>query len=407
MTESRRSGAWGSVPRNATSDGCEDFESLYREHHSRVRWLLRARGIGEDALEDAVHDVFIAVHRRLPERDSTVSLPIWIARVARNIAFSKRRAHARRLRRAPPESTAVDPTDLHLEFERREALRTLQGFLDELKPSQREVFVFAELLGMSIPEIAEATSVPLNTLYSRLRLARTRFEAVVETRQDRRTELYRAASRERESDKRRRLALLVADLGRATRWARTIVGAAAGVTIGAAIATPLAWSPEPMRPRAIDSETLPSPPPTPVVATPMSPVPQVTEPISDRRTRDASPIRSVRPVEPRPNDVVHGLAADVDRLRQWHVDLRSGHAEAVLAAIAHERARVLEGPLAIDLLRLEHEASCRFGDLERLTQTRSDLSKRGATAPDCMPPSKTTADPILPGRQGRLSSSEH
>jgi RNA polymerase sigma-70 factor (ECF subfamily) len=56
------------------------------------------------------------------------------------------------------------------------------SFLEELPAPQREVFVLAELELESAPDIASALGVPLNTVYSRLRLARARFEAWVQTR---------------------------------------------------------------------------------------------------------------------------------------------------------------------------------------------------------------------------------
>jgi len=42
------------------------------------------------------------------------------------------------------------------------------------------VFVLAELEQMSAPEIAEATGLKLNTVYSRLRLARAEMEKALE-----------------------------------------------------------------------------------------------------------------------------------------------------------------------------------------------------------------------------------
>jgi DNA-directed RNA polymerase specialized sigma24 family protein len=47
--------------------------------------------------------------------------------------------------------------------------------LGEVGPLKREVFVLAELEEMTTPEIAEAVGIPLNTAYSRLRVARQEF----------------------------------------------------------------------------------------------------------------------------------------------------------------------------------------------------------------------------------------
>jgi RNA polymerase sigma-70 factor (ECF subfamily) len=49
------------------------------------------------------------------------------------------------------------------------------GDLDEKK---REVLVLSELEELTAPEIAEALGINLNTVYSRLRLAREEFDRV-------------------------------------------------------------------------------------------------------------------------------------------------------------------------------------------------------------------------------------
>ncbi len=46
--------------------------------------------------------------------------------------------------------------------------------------SRRAVFVMHELDGISMPDIVQALEIPLNTGYSRLRLARGEFTAAVQ-----------------------------------------------------------------------------------------------------------------------------------------------------------------------------------------------------------------------------------
>jgi len=49
--------------------------------------------------------------------------------------------------------------------------------LEEIELAKREVFILVELEQMTVPEVAEALEIPLNTAYSRLRVARQAFEA--------------------------------------------------------------------------------------------------------------------------------------------------------------------------------------------------------------------------------------
>ena len=51
--------------------------------------------------------------------------------------------------------------------------------LDDLELDRRAVLILHDIDGHSVPEIARALSIPLNTAYSRLRLAREQFKAAV------------------------------------------------------------------------------------------------------------------------------------------------------------------------------------------------------------------------------------
>ena len=61
----------------------------------------------------------------------------------------------------------------------RESRSLVANALDRLPDEQRVVFVMHDIDGFSMPEIAEALESPLNTCYSRLRLARRKFAAIV------------------------------------------------------------------------------------------------------------------------------------------------------------------------------------------------------------------------------------
>ncbi|MBC8074000.1 MAG: hypothetical protein IAG13_37115 [Deltaproteobacteria bacterium] len=59
------------------------------------------------------------------------------------------------------------------------AIELVEGFVATLDDDQRTVFVLADLEGVPVPEIAAQLGVNLNTVYSRLRLARRRFERAI------------------------------------------------------------------------------------------------------------------------------------------------------------------------------------------------------------------------------------
>ncbi len=63
---------------------------------------------------------------------------------------------------------------------RRQARTIVDRALLEVPAERRVVFVMHELEGFGIPEVAQSLEVPLNTAYSRLRLARRDFADAVQ-----------------------------------------------------------------------------------------------------------------------------------------------------------------------------------------------------------------------------------
>jgi RNA polymerase sigma-70 factor, ECF subfamily len=155
-----------------------EFESIYSDSFSAVWRTLRRLGVTPAQLDDAAQDVFVVVHRRLPEFDGR-SLRGWLYAIAVRVASDYRRSAILR-RTLPLSDSLVDPAlDPGRTNELRESVRLLHALLEELPEPKRTVFVLGELEELSVPEIAEALGENLNTVYSRLRAARTEFEAAL------------------------------------------------------------------------------------------------------------------------------------------------------------------------------------------------------------------------------------
>lgn len=380
--------------RRTTDAAVTALEAVYREHHRRVRWLLRARGVGDEGLDDAMQDVFLVIHRRLPDRDPEVPLSAWVAGIACNTAFSHRRTHARRVAREQlglDASAALDPAQA---LERRDAWARLRGFLDALPPAQREVFVMADLLGMTMPEIAEASQAPLATLYSRLRLARTRFAACFDARPDdaflqrARAEAEPSAQENGRSWARLLVALPIAS----TKVGAPVVGAAAigalGIAVSIAVgiqgsrdepttATPTATSTAPELAPQNDRER-PSQAEIPlprVVSVLEAPPPSASAPVIRATTKATS-------ASPVPANADDELARALLVLDAAQVAVRSGDFAAALAAIDGDYDALANGPMARELARIERRAACALGRRERAMRAHVVLVGRDARTSD-------------------------
>lgn len=402
-----------------TDASIRTLEEIYRAHLRRVRWILRARGIGDDALDDLVHEVFLAIHRRLPERDEQVPLPTWISGVARNVAFSHHRSAARERRGLEALPAPHPPEAPDALMEKRRAWSELEAFLGEIDPPQREVFVLAELLGMRMPEVAEVVDAPLDTLYSRLRLARRRFHQRFGDRAEQRW-LQRAGEGEAPSPAQRQhaWALLAGQLVPATATIVPIAGAGiAKWWLGAATAVALAGGAVAITRRAPEGTVLtgdaapqervvprspaelavastsrsapePEPPRAPAVAPTASPLPAPgpVETIPARAGHGNDPAASPEP-ESKKDESGPSLARAVEVLRTAQRRIAAGDAEDALGAIDEYRREFDRGPLFVDMLRLERDAACRAGRAERAEQALAGLRALGV-APS------TTACPL-------------
>ena len=152
---------------------------LYREHFDFVWRNLLRLGVPENALEDAVHDVFVVAHRRLPEFEARSHPTTWLFAIATRVAHEQRRKHRRHRVEPTPELVDEDGLPPDEAAARIQARRQVHWALQQLEPGRRAVFVMVELEQMTIPVIAEALGIPLNTAYSRLRLARRDFEVAI------------------------------------------------------------------------------------------------------------------------------------------------------------------------------------------------------------------------------------
>lgn len=152
--------------------------AIYAEHADFVVRVARQLGAPMAELEDVVHDVFLVVHRRHAEYDSSRgSLRSWLYGICRNVVFHQVRGRTRaelRLQRVPEPTAGPDPDEL---LAQARAMATVQEFLGELDEGRRMVFALIDIEGLAAPEVAQAMNLNLNTVYSRLRLARKQFEA--------------------------------------------------------------------------------------------------------------------------------------------------------------------------------------------------------------------------------------
>ncbi|HXN30777.1 MAG TPA: sigma-70 family RNA polymerase sigma factor [Polyangiaceae bacterium] len=162
------------------------FRALYDSHVDFVWRNLRRLGVPESETEDRTQEVFVVAHRRFDEFEDRGHGPrAWLFQIILRVASDARR-HRRRHPEDPDGGDAtsrasVAPTQGDA-LARREALWQLDAALEMIDVGRRAVLVLHEIEEMTAPEIAHVLAIPLNTVYSRLRVARVELEAALARR---------------------------------------------------------------------------------------------------------------------------------------------------------------------------------------------------------------------------------
>ena len=146
-----------------------DFADIYSDHHRRVfnlcAYLLNSR----DAAEDAAHEVFMRVHRKIDTYNPALPFSSWIMKVASNhcIDILRRRGRERRLFGIDvseiPDPSSAQPSPL-AETLSSEQGRSIRRALASLPEKFRFPLVLAYYNDFSYDEIAAVMNIPRNTV---------------------------------------------------------------------------------------------------------------------------------------------------------------------------------------------------------------------------------------------------
>lgn len=150
-----------------------DTARIFRECGPYVWRVLRRLGVAESDVEDVCQEVFVVVHRKLPEFEHRSAVTTWVYGICVHTASDYRKRMGRRrevVTGEPPEQVSV--LDPHQDLEVRQAREQLDSVLGELDDDKRSVFVLYEIEQLSMNDVAVAVGCPVQTAYSRLHAAR-------------------------------------------------------------------------------------------------------------------------------------------------------------------------------------------------------------------------------------------
>jgi RNA polymerase sigma-70 factor (ECF subfamily) len=156
------------------------FRELYEAHAPFVWRNLRRLGVADADVEDKLQEVFVVAHRRWDDfADRGHGPRAWLFQIVLRVAADARR-HRRRHPVDPDGGIAQERQSIDAPqaaaVDKRQALDQLDRALATLDIGRRAVLVLHEIEQMTAPQIARTLEIPLNTVYSRLRVARIELE---------------------------------------------------------------------------------------------------------------------------------------------------------------------------------------------------------------------------------------
>lgn len=172
------------IVRKVLGGDANAFETLVLEYEKNVYNIaLRMTGNSEDAA-DMTQEAFIKAYNSLQSFRGDSKFSVWLYRIVSNVCLDFLRSKNRR----PTVSLSVeddDDEDAQLDvadesqspellLDRKLTRDSVRRGLDSLPPDYRQILLLREIQGLSYDEIAQALSLEVGTVKSRIFRARKR-----------------------------------------------------------------------------------------------------------------------------------------------------------------------------------------------------------------------------------------
>ena len=173
-----------SIVRKVLGGDANAFETLVLEYEKNVYNIaLRMTGNSEDAA-DMTQEAFIKAYNSLQSFRGDSKFSVWLYRIVSNVCLDFLRSKNRRptvslsVEDDDGEDTQLDVADEsqspELLLDRKLTRDSVRRGLDSLPPDYRQILLLREIQGLSYDEIAQALSLEVGTVKSRIFRARKR-----------------------------------------------------------------------------------------------------------------------------------------------------------------------------------------------------------------------------------------
>jgi RNA polymerase sigma factor (sigma-70 family) len=375
------------IPPSASDPRIRRFQVLWFSQYDWVWSLVKRLGVPAADTEDVVQQVFLAAYKSLDSLSYQVSERTWLFSISRSKASHHRRGLSRHARKhaAISELARIRP-EIARPQQQHDDLQQLEFLLRELAPGLRDAWEKHSLLGMTGPEIASVLNIPINTVNSRIRLAREKLEKLVSDPAQLEAWCEAARRPPPPGKKQRAWALMLPTLNKPGLLGLFTacpapVGVAATLIVAVALGSvaPRAPSRSTIGPAVLlgaeaevdgDGPQDEPPPPPALAAASAAAEPAVLT--SKKKVRRAVPAGTTE-------DQAR-LAEEIALINQAQGQLAAGEADAALATVARHAERFFAGTLADVREVARIDALCRRGDLQSAEAAAQRLLREHPTS---------------------------
>ena len=156
-------------------DTKQPADLLWREFSTPLRRFLRVRTQTDADADDLMQEVFVRIHKRLPDLREPAKIQGWVYRIARNVLIDDYRSRREQVA-LDFDLEAEDPTG-------RDAVdlsESLKRFIASLPIEYRDPLVRHEFQGQSLAEVAAELGLSLTATKSRVRRARLKLREMLD-----------------------------------------------------------------------------------------------------------------------------------------------------------------------------------------------------------------------------------
>ncbi|MBN2135782.1 MAG: RNA polymerase sigma factor [Acidobacteria bacterium] len=156
----------------------EDAQTTLMTRYYKKVYNISYKFVGKfSEAEDLTQEIFFKVFSQLDKYNLDGNFQFWLQRVAKNHCidhYRKTRKEKQLLLQQQPEIPAKDDNlvDQQEILERKEKMKEILSYINDLPPSLKDCLVMRDLQGYSYQEISSILNLPVGTVKSRINRSR-------------------------------------------------------------------------------------------------------------------------------------------------------------------------------------------------------------------------------------------